>query len=123
MLVCLPCFEYWVFGCLVSCCGLAPFWIVYGWWVGRESVVVGVMSFTVQVQDLNVGKNCKVLLGFLELNSLVSFKKVGQLWLQLAWSLVLHDAHFLTVLGQVLVLWCSVQLLQVSFSSVQSLAR
>ena len=48
-----------------------------------------------QVQGSAVGKYCKVLSGFLALNSSVFLMKVGHSLLQLAWSSNLHDTHLL----------------------------
>ena len=46
-------------------------------------LVVAGLSFAVQVHGLSIGKNCRVLSGFLVLNLLVFLIKVGQLQFQL----------------------------------------
>ena len=78
---------FWVPGNI--CLGILPFGMIlcyFGCWANDgKSLLLVVMGLllTVQVHDSAVGKNCKVLSGFLVLNSLVFLRKVGQLQFQL----------------------------------------
>ena len=107
------------FGVFLCCFGCG-----WGKLVRGKSLLLLVMglSFAVQVHGSSIGKNCKVLLGFLVLNLLVFLIKVWQLWFQLEWLSDLHETHLLAGLRQSLILWFSAQLPQVSLFSMQSLA-